>query len=136
MQTWTEDVAGRGSTEVVSSLWNFVQTYENVKAKEQLIVWSDSCAGQNKNFQMICFYQLLILKGVFKVIDHKFPEVGHTYLDSDRDFGRIEKILRKHSNIYTPDQYRQLIKKVCTRNSTVNDMESYFRDVDSLPNKT
>ncbi|CAG9772086.1 unnamed protein product [Ceutorhynchus assimilis] len=89
MQTWTEDIAGRGSTEV-----------------------------------------LLILKGVFKVIDHKFPEVGHTYLDSDRDFGRIEKVLRKQSNIYTPDQYRQLIKTACTRNSTVNDMESYFRDAE------
>ncbi|CAG9763625.1 unnamed protein product [Ceutorhynchus assimilis] len=135
MQTWTEDIAGRGSTEVVSSLWNFVQTCENVKDKEQLVVWSDSCAGQNKNFQMICFFQLLILKGVFKVIDHKFPEVGHTYLDSDRDFGRIEKVLRKQSNIYTPDQYRQLIKTACTRNSTVNAMESYFRDAESLPNK-
>lgn len=135
MQTWTEDIAGRGSAEVVSCLWNFVQTCENVKTKEQLTVWSDSCSGQNKNFHMICFYQLLILKGIFKVIDHKFPEVGHTYLDSDRDFGRIEKVLRKHSTIFTPDQYRQIIKSACTKKSTVNDMEQYFRDTDGLPNK-
>lgn len=33
----------------------------------------------------------MILKGDFKIIDHKSPEVGHSYLDSDRDFERIKK---------------------------------------------
>lgn len=135
MQTWTEDIAGRGSTKIGSCLWNFVQTFENLKTKRNLVVWSDSCAGQNKNFQIICLYQLMILKGIFQVIDHRFPEVGHTYLDSDRDFGRIEKVLRKHSTIFTPDQYRQIIKTACTRKSTVNNMQQYFRDIDSLSNK-
>nr|CAI5832552.1 unnamed protein product [Callosobruchus analis] len=103
MQTWTEDVAGRGSAEVVSCLWNFVQTSERVQNKKKLTVWSDSCAGQNKNFQIVCLYQLMILKGIFEVIDYKFPEVGHTYLDSGRDFGRIQKVLRTHATIFTPD---------------------------------
>lgn len=135
MQTWTEDVAGRGSAEVVSCLWNFVQTCDNAKMKKKLVVWSDSCAGQNKNFQMICLHQLMLLKGIFEVVDHKFPEVGHTYLDSDRDFGRIEKVLRNHGTILTPEQYRGIIKTACTKQSTVNDMAQYFRDVDNLPNK-
>ncbi|XP_074039492.1 LOW QUALITY PROTEIN: uncharacterized protein [Leptinotarsa decemlineata] len=135
MQTWTEDVPSRGSADLVSSLWNFAQTCENVKTRRKLTVWSDSCSGENKNFHMICLHQLLLLKGIFEVIDHKFPEVGHTYLDSYRDFGRIEKVLRRHSTIVTPDQYRRIIKSACTIQSVVNDMEQYFRDVDSLPNK-
>ena len=82
MQTWSEDVAGRGSSEVASCFWNFIQNCEEAKKRDHLVVWSDSCAGQNKNFLMICFYQFLIHKGIFKTIDHKYPEVGHTHLDS------------------------------------------------------
>lgn len=47
----------------------------------------------------------MVLQGLYEIIDHKFPEVGHSYLDSDRDFGKVEKRLRKHQNIYTPEQY-------------------------------
>lgn len=132
MQTWTEDIAGRGSSEIASCLYNFVRTCHEVKNKQHLIIWSDSCSGQNKNINMICMYQLIILKGYFKSIDHKFPEVGHSYLDSDRDFGRIEKVLRRHEKIFTPQQYRDLIKSACKKNSQVNDMHHCFKDVESL----
>ncbi|CAH2003655.1 unnamed protein product [Acanthoscelides obtectus] len=94
--SWTEDQASRGSSEVFSCLLTILELEDSVKNKDHLIIWSDSCAGRNKNFLIICLYQYLIHKGLFKIIDHKFPEVGHTYLDSDRDFGRIEKNLRKH----------------------------------------
>ncbi|KAI4469435.1 hypothetical protein MML48_1g07250 [Holotrichia oblita] len=102
-----------------------------MKDKNHLIIWSDSCAGQNKNFQMISFYQYLVLKKKFSVIDHKFPQVGHSYLDSDRDFGRIEKVLRKHETIYLPDQYRDLIRSASNINHVTN-MENHFRDTDNL----
>ena len=119
----SEDVAGRGSSEVASCFWNFIQNCEEAKKRDHLVVWSDSCAGQNKNFLMICFYQFLIHKGIFKTIDHKYPEVGHTYLDSDRDFGRIEKVLRKHDTIYTPEQYRDLIRKGSIKEAVVSNMQ-------------
>ena len=44
---------------------------------------------------MIALWQLLLVSGGFKVIDHKFPEVGHTYMDSDRYFGLIGSQVRK-----------------------------------------
>ena len=44
---------------------------------------------------MITLFQLLLVSRRFKVIDHKFPEVGHTYMDSDRDFGLIGSQVRK-----------------------------------------
>lgn len=99
--SWTEDQASRGSSEIFSCLLTVLELEEAFINKDHLVIWSDSCAGQNKNFLLICLYQYLIQKGIFKVIDHKFPEVGHTYLDSDRDFGRIEKNLRKHQNIFS-----------------------------------
>ena len=70
----------------------------------------------------------------FKIIDHKFPEVGHTYMDSDRDFGRIEKKLRKVDSIYTPDQYRDVIRS-SGKNNKIIDMAQHFRKFDELPGK-
>lgn len=129
--TWTEDMAGRGSSEICSCLLRCIEVDDELREKDHLIVWSDSCGGQNKNFSIICLYQYLILKGYFRTIDHKFPEVGHTYLDSDRDFGRIEKVLRKHDTILVPDQYREIIAKSHKKNLVVN-MDQHFRKVDNI----
>lgn len=134
--TWTEDVAHRGSSEVCSSLLTMLE-YNNIfqdNTISHLILWTDSCAGQNKNFLIVCLYQYLILKGKFKTIDHKFPEVGHSYLDSDRDFGRIEKVLRRHENIFLPEDYRTIISQSSKINH-VTDMSLHFRIFDDLATK-
>nr|CAI5830760.1 unnamed protein product [Callosobruchus analis] len=83
---------------------------------------------------MICLYQYLILKGYFRCIDHKFPEVGHTYLDSNRDFGRIEKLLRKYDTVLKPDKYREIIS-TASRKNQVMDMAQHFRTISDLPHK-
>ena len=84
--------------------------------------------------QKLCLYQCVVQKSLFKKFDHKFPEVGHSYLDSDRDFGRIEKRLRKHQTIYTPDEYRQVIATSSRKNMVLN-MEHHFRNTEDLPKK-
>jgi len=96
-----------------------------------LVAWSDSCAGQNKNFYTICLWQLLVQKGLFSIIDHKFPEPGHSFLDSDRDFAHVEQSVRKHENIYTVDEYRDIMHS-CVRKSFVT-MEDKFREIKKLP---
>lgn len=132
--TWTEDQANRGSSEILSSMLTAFELDEHLKDKEHIKIWSDSCSGQNKNYLIVCLYQYLISRGRFKVIDHKFPEVGHTYLDSDRHFGRIEKELRKHQCIYLPEQYREIITRSCKK-SRVIDMANHFRKTDDLMTK-
>ncbi|GBN76082.1 hypothetical protein AVEN_161630-1 [Araneus ventricosus] len=132
--TWTEDVASRESNEVASSLLTLIEFNETLRSKDHIIIWSDSCSGQNKNSTILFLYQYLVLKGYFKVIEHKFPEVGHSYLDSDRDFGRIEKNLRKHETIFLPEQYREIIMK-SGRNHHVTDMTAHFRNFKDLCNK-
>jgi len=78
--------------EVASALLTFLQTSQI--SGGTLIACNDSCSGQNKNFQMICLWQYLEAKKFFSCIHHKFPEDGHSYLDSDRDFGHIEVAMR------------------------------------------
>lgn len=131
---WTEDVATRGSDEIWSSLLTLIELDDRFKGKDHLIIWSDMCAGQNKNWQLVHLYQMLIKKNIFKVIDHKWPEVGNTYLYSDRDFGRIEKILRKHKNIYSPEKYREIISSASRKNQVI-DMKKHFRNFEGLDSK-
>ncbi|KAL4100729.1 hypothetical protein QTP88_020763 [Uroleucon formosanum] len=56
MFNWTKEVTGKGSNEVGSCLMYFTQLsqltfQQNIK---HLIIWSDSCSGQNKKFNIIC----------------------------------------------------------------------------------
>jgi len=78
---WSEDEGGRGSDEIVSALLAFVNASKlSTSCDGHLIAWSDSCAGQNENFVVICLWQLLILQKKYAQIEHKFPEPGHSFL--------------------------------------------------------
>ena len=129
---WAESEGGRGCNEIGSSLMAFLDV--SGITGDHLIAWSDSCAGQNKNFVIVCLWQLLILTKKFRLIDHKFPEPGHTFLDSDRDFAHIEQELRKRENIYSMDQYQDIMHG-CVRKSpfAVTRMADKFYDLQSLP---
>ena len=108
MCVWNECIAGRGSNEIISCLLEYFAR-ERPQAKK-LTCYSDSCFGQNKNTQMICFWSKLINKGQFTRIDHKFLVRGHTYLPNDRDFAHIEK--RKDSAmVYLPEDWERIIQE-------------------------
>ncbi|KAK5638653.1 hypothetical protein RI129_012948 [Pyrocoelia pectoralis] len=47
-----------------------------------------------------------------KKIEVTFPVRGHSYLPADRIFGRVEKILRRHAVIKTPEKYWELYSTV------------------------
>ena len=55
------------------------------------------------------FWQYLIAKNMVAYIDEKFPETGHSMLDSDRGFTHVEKVIRKKQNIYSVDEYQEII---------------------------
>lgn len=131
---WTEDRGGRGPEEIGSCLLSFFETIE--EKPNHLIAWSDSAGGQNKNFFIICLWHYLVKQSVFMIIDHKFPEVGHTFIDSDRDFAAVEKTVRKVQNIYTVDQYMTLMRESRKKNPfVITRMEDKFVDVKKLPKK-
>ena len=106
---WTEDAGGCGVKEVLSCLIAFFQV--SGISGGRLVAWSDSCGGQNKNNVMINFWQYVIATKLFSCIEHKFPEPGHNFLDSDRDFAHVETMMRRHENIYSVDEYCNILNK-------------------------
>lgn len=93
MFLWNETVGQRGSNEIASCLYKLFTCNEigYTTDKKKLILWSDNCCGQNKNQAVLAMFLVLIAKGFFTEITHKFPVKGHTFLDCDRDFAIIEK---------------------------------------------
>lgn len=110
MMMWEESTAKRGSEEICSALLTYIERV-NLQSDELHII-TDNCRGQNKNWNLIALYECLVRNGKFKKVVHHYPEVGHTYLPCDRDFGRIESHVRRHHpNIYSPDHWATVIKE-------------------------
>ena len=63
MYVWPESVARRGSNEVVSCLYHYLQSLSGV---DTLFLFSDSYGGQNKNLTVIHFCYTLVKIGLFK----------------------------------------------------------------------
>ena len=130
---WTEDQGHRGCEEVCSCILTFMHAV-NISSEDHVIFWSDSCAGQNKNFFVLCLWQYLVGGEKVKCIDHKFPEPGHSYLDSDRDFAHIEKSVKATQNIYSVDEYQNVMMKSQRNHApTVVRMADKFYNIKKLP---
>lgn len=122
---WHEGIAARGSTEIGSCLYRHLSTISTHAT--HLILYSDSCGGQNRNIHLLCLYLHIVGNHSlpFDVIDHKFMVPGHSYLPNDRDFGVIEQARRRRQQIYTPSEWYELVRSACrTSPFTVVEMSS------------
>ena len=115
---WTEVTASRGAREVASCVYKLYteRILDAETVYNQLIEWSDSCGGQNRNFIQVCMrLRLLNEYPNIKSLLHRFPASGHSYLSCDGDFGDIEKAKRKKDSIYTVQQYEEVMMSSKTK---------------------
>ncbi|KAK4308972.1 hypothetical protein Pmani_019377 [Petrolisthes manimaculis] len=110
MFVWDEVTAKRGAIEICSCISKFFETYVPNEVRK-IIIFSDNCSGQNKNFTLLMFYLTYIHRGRFSDITQVYFQPGHTYMAADSDFGIIEKKMRCHNYIFTPDEHIEIIKK-------------------------
>lgn len=105
MYVWDETIASRGSQEISSCLVKHLSHYPH----KHVIIYSDTCTGQNRNIKMALSLLKLTQETCIEVIDQKFMVSGHSYLPNDSDFGMIEQAAKKKL-IYTPDDWYSIIK--------------------------
>lgn len=107
MHIWDETVAKRGSSEVSSCLKATI--LERHKEARRLVLFSDSCCGQNKNKAILTLCAQLASSEHYDQIDHFYLIHGHTFLPNDRDFALIEKYKKRHHPLL-PTDYSEIIK--------------------------
>ena len=113
---WHEGVASRGSNEVASCILKYLQN--SGTCATNLVTFSDSCGGQNRNVNMLCMWLHVVDSDDYSytTVDQKFMTVGHSYLPNDRDFGSIETARLKANHIYVPQDWCNLVLN-CRRNN-------------------
>lgn len=113
---WVEGEAGRGSQEVGSCLYKHIMDRLGDSGVKNLILWSDSCGGQNRNIKLTLMLKALLNDHpTLETIRLRFLESGHSFLPNDTDFGRIECALKLQQRLYTPEDYMQIMQ-VCKKN--------------------
>lgn len=116
---WPEGTAGRGAQEVGSCITKFGKMYLQKDIKE-LILWSDSCGGQNRNIKLtLMLKHMLHHHPSLTRVYIRFLVSGHSFLLNDSDFGDIEKCLKLQQRLYTPDDYAKVMKTCRKRNPFV-----------------
>ncbi|GBP76205.1 hypothetical protein EVAR_74687_1 [Eumeta japonica] len=107
---WAEGEAGRGAQEVRSCLLNYIDD-KLPKNVDHLILWSDSCGGQNRNIKLTLMLKAALQSHqTLKTISMRFLEPGHTFLPNDTDFGKYESCLKGHQRLYSVDDYINVMK--------------------------
>ena len=133
MCLWNESVAGRGASEVCSCLLKVLSLLPPSEKEKDLIIWSDACGSQNRNWYTISLWLLLFQKGLFKSIQHQFMVSGHSFLPADRDFALIERA-KKTASVNLPDKWSSVISQARVKNpfTVVNMKQQFFQEFETL----
>lgn len=109
MYVWEETVASRGAEEIASCCLKHIQT---ITTQDHIIAYSDMCTGQNRNIKLALMWLRIVQSddNNINVIDHKFLLSGHSFLPNDRDFAVVETALKKKDQLYTAEDYYNVIK--------------------------
>lgn len=121
---WIEDEASKGTQEVGSCLKLHIEKI--TKRIKRLILWSDSCGGQNRSIKLVLM-MIFILQNheTLESISMRYLQSGHSFLPNDTDFADAETAFKRHDTIYTDEQYMQLMRECRKKNVIeVNRMSS------------
>ena len=128
MLLWQEIEGKRGSCEIASSLFTFLQK-THLENYDEIHTFSDCCGGQNRNKNIVAFFMYICMSTNIQSWTHTFLESGHSYLPNDTDFGKIESVKKKNVGIYTLSDWTSIIQ-MCKFN--VIHMKDKFLDVSKL----
>nr|CAH7761196.1 unnamed protein product [Callosobruchus chinensis] len=95
---WTEMNGKRGSTEIGSCLYYYLQQLS--ETFKEITLYSDTCGGQNRNQNVAALCLFLVQTTRLTVIEHKFLESGHSYMEVDSMHSAIEH-QQKFVPVYT-----------------------------------
>lgn len=135
---WHEAEGGRGGNQIATCLFKYMASLpQEVK---RIILYSDTCGGQNKNSHVCAMFLTAIqINPNLEIIDHKFMVSGHSHMECDVDHSMIEKQKKKlEFPISHPHDWYNLVRstgKKGKKMSVVEVKNEEFLDFASLLKK-
>lgn len=104
--TYDESVARKGADDVCSMLHHFFSNLLDPQVRD-LIIFCDSCAGQNKNYTVMRFLHYMVnMENRFDSVKVVFPIRGHSYLECDKNMS----LVNVKSYTERPDDWREILR--------------------------
>lgn len=106
---------------------------------ENLILWSDSCGGQNRSIKLVLMLiYVLHNHSSLKTINLRYLETGHTFLPNDTEFGDVECRFKSNPEIFTDKAYIEIMLSCRQQNNfRVNRMKpQYFFSIKKMEEAT
>lgn len=97
----------KGSSEIGTGLISYMTKLP--KTTKHIVTFSDTSGCQNRNQYISTAMMYLVNKTQIEIIDIKFIESGHSYLEANAMHATIERA-RKHKKVYTTEEWALLIE--------------------------
>ncbi len=109
MFLYPENFAWKTPNEVISFIIHYIfEILDN--SSKKLIIFSDNAFSQNKNSFLWAYYFYLTTIGKLDEITIYCPIPGHSFMEIDSDFGRIETQISRREKIFVPSEYAKIIE--------------------------
>ncbi|CAG9772073.1 unnamed protein product [Ceutorhynchus assimilis] len=104
---WTEINGKKGSCEIGTCLWKYIQTLP--PEVKHLSLFSDTCGGQNRNQQIAALLLYAVQNSHLEIIEQKFLESGHSFMEVDSMHSAIEQ-QKKFVSVYCVNDWMNIFK--------------------------
>ena len=105
---WDETEGNRGAAEIATCLIRYLNSLP--PEVSHVSAFCDTCAGQNRNqFLAAALLHTVQTNENLYVVDVKYMESGHSYLEVDSMHNTNERA-RRHKNIYSPREWEVVIR--------------------------
>lgn len=102
---WGETQGKRGGDEIATILQKYIADVDNRKSVKILILYSDSCPGQNKNrIVLAAIHNALLMSENLETIQMNYLLPGHTEMTVDSIHSTIESSVR-NTIVWAPSQW-------------------------------
>lgn len=85
---WNETNGKKGSDEIGTAIHLWIKSLPD--AIKEISIFSDTCAGQNRNQYLLSLLLYLVQTTKLEVIEHKYLESGHSHMEVDSMHSAIE----------------------------------------------
>ena len=108
---WHEGQGAKGGNQFASCILRHI--LEEVPSDvEDIVLFSDTCSGQNRNSHVAAMYFVALQEHPsIQTIQHIFLVPGHTHLEVDNKHSVIERKKRQNERISVPEEWYDLVKE-------------------------